>query len=80
MEFVGNGPRRKGIIEIDGHAAALDRAKALLFALQCWNGETPPDPYTLFCISDLITELMPSEEDCVRLDQYDRQLRPENEE
>lgn len=79
MELVGRGIDRKAVIELDGYAAALDRVKALLSALQSWNGEIPPDTYTLFCISSLIESLLPSEDDCNLLDRYHRQRQQQEE-
>lgn len=80
MELVGKGIDRKAVIALDGYAEALDRVKALLSALQSWNGEIPPDSYTLFCISSLIESLLPTEEDCNLLDRYHRQRQQQEQE
>lgn len=80
MELVGKGLNRRGVIQIEGFVAARDRIEALLSALRCWDEHNTPPSYTLYCIADLIGELMPSEEDCELLDRYYNSLPEEEEE
>lgn len=79
MELVGRGIDRKAVIELDGYAEARAYVGALLDALQSWNEETPPSSYTLFCFASIISELLPSEEDCNLLDRYHRQRQQQEE-
>lgn len=79
MELAGKGTGRRALIRIDGYADARDRIEALLDALRYWDERNPPAGCTLYCIADLIGELMPSEKDCELLDRYYRDL-PEKEE
>lgn len=79
MELIGKGTTRKGVIQMDGFVAARDRIEALLSALRCWDEHSMPPSYTLYCIADLIGELLPSESDCELLDRYYNSL-PDGEE
>lgn len=80
METVSNGSNRRAVIRLEGYAEARAYVGALLDALQSWNEETPPSSYTLFCITSIISELLPSEEDCALLDRYHRQRRRQEQE
>lgn len=70
MELIGKGNERRVAIRLNGYADARNHAEALLRALQCWSDEIRPDSYTLYCISGLISELLPSEEECFLLDRH----------
>ena len=79
MEAVSNRSNRRACIRLEGYAEARAYVGALLDALQSWNEETPASSYTLFCIASIISELLPSEEDCDLLDRYHRQRQPQEE-
>lgn len=70
MELIGKGNERRVAIRLNSYAEARNHAEALLRALQSWNDDIRPDSYTLYCISVLISELLPSEEECYLLDRY----------
>lgn len=60
-------------IRLESYAAARDRVEALLCALRCWDEHNAPDNFTLYCIADLISELLPTEDDFELLDRYHNQ-------
>lgn len=70
MEIVNRGNSRVGIVTVDSFAAARDRIEALLTALRCWDESNVPDQYMIYCIADLIGDLLPSVEAFEALDRY----------